>query len=288
VRRLIVNADDFGLTRGVNRAILEAHRDGIVTSTTLMANGAAFAEAAQAATTTQLSVGCHVVLVDGDPTLSAQQLPSLTGADGHFPTKLSTVARKAITGTLNVTEIEAEATAQIRRLQSAGITVSHVDTHKHTHMIPAILRPLLAAARACSVPAIRNPFVPPRTLPSWSFLRTSKLLRRYTAVIALRRFTSTFNRLVREAGLRAPDGCFGIVVTGALDEGFFRQIAAMIPDGTWELVCHPGYVNADLAQVRTRLRKSREIELALLTSPEARATVAECGIELISYLDLTS
>lgn len=286
MRRLIVNADDFGLTRGVNRAIVEAHRKGVVTSATLMANGSAFTEAAQAAATTQLSIGCHLVVVDGDPILPPVKLPSLTGSDGHFPVNLSTIAAKALTGKLNPDEIEAEAVAQIHRLQSAGIAPTHIDTHKHTHMFPAVLRPLLRAARTCGVRAIRNPFVPPHAVPSWSLFRNLRLLRRSAGVIALRRFTPTFNRLVAEAGLLTPDGCFGIVVTGSLDDRFFQHIAAAIPEGTWELVCHPGYIDADLDLVRTRLRQSREKELAVLTSPEARSTLANCDVELISYRDL--
>jgi hopanoid biosynthesis associated protein HpnK len=286
VRRLVINADDFGLTCGVNRAILEAQRNGVVTSATLMANGAAFDDAVRTAATTHLSIGCHVVLVDGSPLLPAGQLPSLIASDGHFPVNLTTIARKALTRKLNAAEIEAEATAQIRRLQSVGITVTHVDTHKHTHMFPAVLRPLLRAAQACGVRAIRNPFVPPGTLPAWTILRSTKLLRRSAGVVALRRFNPTFNRLVHEIGMSTPDGCFGVVVTGSLDQDFFRQIATAIPDGTWELVCHPGYADADLAQVHTRLRQSRETELALLTSPEARSVLEKCGVELISYRDL--
>lgn len=286
MRRLIINADDFGLTRGVNRAIVEAHRNGVVTSATLMANGTAFDDAVRTASTTRLSIGCHVVLVDGSPLLPAGQLPSLIASDGHFPVSLTTIVRQALTEKLNPVEMEAEATAQIRRLQSAGITVTHVDTHKHTHMFPAVLRPLLRAARACGVGAIRNPFVPPGTLPAWTILRSTKLWRRSAGVVALRRFTPAFNRLVQETGMLTPDGCFGVVVTGSLDQDFFRQIAAAIPDGTWELVCHPGYLDGDLEQVRTRLRESRETELALLTSPEARSALEKCGIELISYRDL--
>jgi predicted glycoside hydrolase/deacetylase ChbG (UPF0249 family) len=288
VRRLIVNADDFGLTRGVNRAILETHRNGIVTSTTLMATGAAFEDAVRQATAARLSIGCHVVLVDGTPILHAEQLRSLTRADGRFPDSLSTIVRKALTGNLNADEIEAEATAQIRRLQSAGIAVTHLDTHKHTHTFPAVLRPLLRAARACGVRAIRNPIVPSRILPPWRILRSTQLLRRYVIVAALRRVAPTFDRLVQEAGLATPNGCFGVVVTGSLDSRFFQDIAAAIPDGTWELVCHPGYLDADLEQVRTRLRRSRETERALLASPEARSTLAKQGVELISYRDLVA
>ncbi len=163
MRRLIVNADDFGFTSGVNRAIVEAHTRGIVTSSTLMANGPAFSEAAQMAKTLpRLSVGCHVVLIDGEPVLSAEQLRTLTTRTPatHFRDGLKAFAARAITGRIDANEITAEATAQIRQIQSAGIVVSHFDTHKHTHLFPKILRPLLRAASACGVRALRNPFGP--------------------------------------------------------------------------------------------------------------------------------
>src|SRR6267154_366240 len=146
MRRLIVNADDFGFTSGVNRAIVEAHTRGIVTSATLMANGAAFSEASQLAKTVPgMSVGCHVVLIDGQPVLASNQLSTLTNggsANRIFRNGLKTFAARAVAGRLNPEEIEAEATAQIRKIQATGITVSHLDTHKHTHLFPAVLRPL--------------------------------------------------------------------------------------------------------------------------------------------------
>lgn len=147
MRRLIINADDFGYTSGVNRAIVEAHSRGVVTSSTLMAKGAAFAEAAQLAKTIPgLSVGCHVVLTDGEPVLAAGQASSRTTA-AHFRDGMVAFAARAIAGSMDPNQITAEATAQIRKIQSAGIAVSHIDTHKHTHLFPKILRPLLRAGR---------------------------------------------------------------------------------------------------------------------------------------------
>jgi predicted glycoside hydrolase/deacetylase ChbG (UPF0249 family) len=91
-----------------------------------------------------------------------------------------------------------------------------------------------------------------------------------------------------QAGFATPDGTLGVVVTGALDERLFRNIAAIIPEGTWEFVCHPGYNDADLKSAKTRLRESRETELRLLTLPEVRDLLTNSGIELISYRELSS
>jgi predicted glycoside hydrolase/deacetylase ChbG (UPF0249 family) len=291
LRRLIVNADDFGLTAGVDRAIVEAHTRGIVTSSTLMANGRAFDDAVYLAKTVpRLGIGCHVVLIDGEPVLDAERLPSIMSAHSNglrFRDGLKSFAARALTGRLDPDEIEAEASAQIRKLQGAGIDVSHVDTHKHTHLFPAILRPLLLAARACGVRAIRNPFGPRKPLKSSELLARPTLWTRYAEVRILSGLASKFHDSVNREDFITPDGTLGIIVTGSLDEKLFRGIAAIIPEGTWEFVCHPGYNDDDLKSANTRLRESRETELRILTMHEGRQFLLQQGIELISYRDLT-
>ena len=270
----------------MNRAIIEAHSRGVVTSSTLMANGPAFEEAAQLASTVpKLSVGCHVQLIDGRPVLDARQLPSLT-RDSRFRDSLTAFAGRAIVGRMDADEITAEATAQIRKVQSAGILVSHFDTHKHTHLFPKILRPLLRAAKACGVGAIRNPFGPRLPLRSSDLLARPGLWKRHAELSVLARFAGRFRAAVDGEGFSTPDGTLGIVVTGVLDERLFQAIARSIPNGTWEFVCHPGYNDGDLRAAETRLRASRETELRVLTLPAAREVLREQGIELISYREL--
>ena len=290
MRRLIINADDFGLTAGVNRGVVEAHGHGVVTSTTLMANGSAFAEAVKLTQSApRLGVGCHLVLVDGSPLLTASQIPSLIdsrneGKDGaRFREGLSSFTLLAVLGRLVPAEIEAEATAQLRKLQSSGITISHLDSHKHTHMFPQVLRPLLRAAKACGVAALRNPFAPIRDI---LLAERPSLWKRWIKIRGLHSLAGKFRQAVQEAGMIAPDGTFGIVATGALDERLFRFMIKNLPEGTWEFVCHPGYNDVELQSVRTRLRESREQELRLLTSPATRELLARSGIQLISYRDL--
>jgi hopanoid biosynthesis associated protein HpnK len=287
VRRLIVSADDFGLTHGVNRAIVEAHEHGVVTSATLMANGAACDDAIQRAVCNpRLSVGCHIVLVDGLPVLGGGNTPTLSdkkARDGRFHESLNSFVWRAVSGRIDSGEIEAEATAQIRKLQAAGIAVSHLDTHKHTHIFPQVLRPLLRAARACGVNALRNPFGP---LHLSVHAKRPSLWKQFSKVTVLSGLGKTFRRAVRDAGMLMPDGTVGIVATGALDDGLFESIVNSLPEGTWELVCHPGYNDGELGGIQTRLRESRAIELRLLTSPEARQVLARNGVQLVSYRDL--
>jgi len=255
-----------------------------------MANGRAFEDAARLAKSVpSLAVGCHVVLIDGKPVSPANLLPSIVSSgdgESHFRDGLKSFAARALAGRFNAHEIEIEAGAQIRKLQSAGISVSHVDTHKHTHLFPAVLRPLLRAARECGVRAVRNPFGPRKPMNSRELLLRPKLWTRYAEVRILRPLASKFRDAATREGMIAPDGTLGIVVTGALDERLFRAIAAIIPEGTWEFVCHPGYDDSDLKSAGTRLRESREIELRLLTLPHARQLLLDLGISLISYRNL--
>jgi predicted glycoside hydrolase/deacetylase ChbG (UPF0249 family) len=197
-----------------------------------------------------------------------------------------TFAARALTGRMNAREIESEAKAQIQKIQSVGIAVSHVDTHKHTHIFPQILRPLLRAARDCGVRALRNPFGPRFPLRSSQLLARPNLWTRFAEVRILSRFAGQFRRAVDREGFITPDGTLGIEVTGTLDERLFHAIAQSIPDGTWEFVCHPGYNDADLAAAKTRLRESRELELKVLAMPAAREVLAQAGVQLISYRDL--
>ena len=256
--RLILNADDFGLTAGVNRAIMELHRAGVLTSATLMARAAATDEAIELALATpSLGVGCHVVLVDGEPVIRAQNLPTLVDPrTGRFHPTLGAFLKLLLTGRIRSSEIEAETAAQIALLQSCGLRVTHIDTHKHAHVFPAVLRPVLHAARAAGIRAVRNPFE-----PAWSRRATHGVpwLRRVQMRL-LRLLEPTFRLIVAEEGFTTTDGAIGVLATGTLDSTIINSLLRNMPEGTWELVTHPGYNDSDLAKVRTRLRASREIE----------------------------
>ncbi|HEV2214771.1 MAG TPA: ChbG/HpnK family deacetylase [Terracidiphilus sp.] len=256
--RLIVNADDFGLTLGVNRAIAELHCAGVLTSATLMARASATDDAiALARATPTLGVGCHVVLVDGEPALAARELPTLVDRrTGRFQPTLVAFLKRLFTGRIRTEEIEAEAAAQMRVLGDQGLALTHIDTHKHTHLFPAVLRPVLRAARSNGIEAIRNPFE-----PEWAVRATPRAgLVRSAEVFALRRLEPYFQRLIAREGFLTTDGTIAVAGTGVLDEAMVRSLMNRLPAGTWELVTHPGYNDADLAKVRTRLRASREVE----------------------------
>jgi chitin disaccharide deacetylase len=279
VPRLIVNADDFGLTAGVNQAVMELHRAGALTSATMMATASHFNQAVSVATQSpSLGVGCHIVLVDGTPALPPSAIPSLLDTSSQngtaFRPKLGTFVTDLLCGRISDTEIEAEATAQIRKLQQAGIEVTHLDTHKHTHMFPRVLRPLLRAALACRVKAIRNPFE-----PNWSLNATASAGHvRKMQVRLLRSQSAAFSEEVTGSGLLTTDGAIGVLATGTLDALTIRNLLSSMPDGTWELVCHPGYNDAALQQQNTRLLDSRDVERTALLE-----TIPHANCELIHF-----
>ena len=265
--RLIINADDFGLTSGVNRAIAELHESNALTSATLMATGSAFEDAvAIAHSHPTLGVGCHIVLTDGVPVSPPAAIPSLIGVDGkNFRPALLDFVQALLRGIIQPKHIEREAIAQIQKLQRAGIQVTHVDTHKHTHLFPAVSRPLITALERTGIPAIRNPFE-----PTFARRLDHAGIKRRLQLALLNRLRPAFVQLgqLRAANILTTDGTMGVSATGNLTSATLSQIlSALHPAGTFELVCHPGYNDADLDRIATRLRSHREIEMqALLTA----------------------
>jgi predicted glycoside hydrolase/deacetylase ChbG (UPF0249 family) len=287
MRRLIVNADDFGLTPGVDRAIVACHERGIVSSATLMATGACFDEAvALAATMPRLSVGCHIVLVDGKPLLPPHEVRSLLapGTD-HFYNSIGEVLWAVARGRFRAEEVECEAWAQFAHLQRANIEVSHFDAHKHAHMFPSILKPLLRAASAHGISAVRNPFEAPGVVTFREARGNNTLLIRKVETTLLRALLHRrWLKAVHAAGFATTDGSLGVATTGTLNGASLRTLLKRMPQGTWELVCHPGYNDRDLAAVRTKLRESREVEMNALLGITVRDLSQEYGVDLVPFV----
>jgi hopanoid biosynthesis associated protein HpnK len=269
--RLIINADDFGLTPGINRSIAELHRAGVLTSATLMATGPAFEDAiAIARSLPSLGIGCHIVLTDGVPASPPETIPSLLGPDGKtFRPSLMNFVQALLRGNIREADIEREAEAQIDRLQQAGIAITHVDTHKHTHLFPAVTRPLLRVLERNNITAIRNPFE-----PAFTQRLAHADLKRRLQIHLLNRLRPTFERhpQLQNSRVLTTDGTLGVSATGNLNTSTLDEILKAMPTtGTFELVCHPGYNDRDLDRVTTRLRSHREIEMqALLSAIPAR------------------
>jgi predicted glycoside hydrolase/deacetylase ChbG (UPF0249 family) len=286
--RLILNADDFGLTPGVNRAIGELHSAGVLTSATLMANGAAFEDAVTIARThPTLGIGCHIVLTDGIPVSPPETIPSLIGADRKsFRLSLLDFLQALFRGRIREEDVAREALAQIQKLQRAGIEITHLDTHKHTHLFPTITRPLLNVAESTSIHAIRNPFE-----PNWSLSLDHGSSTRRLAVKLIGRLRPRFEVTLHlhQGRIHTTGGTVAISATGQLDAATLAEVLrALPPNGTYELCCHPGYNDRDLDAVTTRLRAHRDIEREALLSEIPRILNQPNAPQLIHYGSLST
>ena len=258
-RKLVVNADDFGFTRDVNRGIVEAHRDGILTATTLMATGAEFEDAVRLAKENPtLDIGCHLVLV---------------GSPG-FP---ESVAQLALS--LGRIRVYDELAAQVRRIVEAGLKPTHLDTHKHTHLLPPVLEAVARISQEFSIPWVRRPFDFPLQPggADWKRRMVSK---------ALGGVRGRFARVLTKYGCRSTDHFAGFQITGKYGAAELVALIHSLPAGVTEFMCHPGVCTEELRSQRTRLKESREQELRALTSPQVREALREAGVELVSYREL--
>lgn len=289
MRQLIVNADDFGFTEQVSRGILDAHREGIVTSTTLMANGGAFdAAVSMGRRAYDLGIGVHLNLTEGLPVSPAANISTLVNRQGRLHLNPRHLIQGIMTRQVNLVEVEMELWRQITKVLAAGILPTHLDGHKHVHILPGVGDIVIRLAQEFSIPSIRCPREAALRIPasrpsrsSWTAAAKQYLVGRTVSVFARR-----FQEKLAKAGLCFPAHFYGLSQTGFLDALDILQILAGLPGGTSELMCHPGYLDADLAKTGTRLLAERETEVRALTAHEVKRLVADRRIQLISYRQL--
>ena len=290
MKRLIVNADDFGLTAKINQAITAAHKDGLISSATLMANGEAFAGAVDLSRQApQLGIGVHLNLTEGRPVAPPSRISSLLNGQGFFARKPAGLWRAITLGRVSVVHIETELCAQIEKVRGAGISPTHLDSHRHVHAVPVLGRMTLRLARQYGIPAIRS------VAEGWSAVgylmgrfpgAKATVLRQRLNSIALAALSHGWRSQVGREGMACVEHFYGITPTGFLDDAVLREILRHLPDGTSELMCHPGFVDQALRQTPTRLLEQREIEFQALSQPGIKLLANDLGIELINYEDL--
>jgi chitin disaccharide deacetylase len=291
MKRLIVNADDFGFTRGVNAGTLRAFERGILTSATLMANGDAFDEAAaMARANPRLGVGVHLVAVGGPPVARPSEIPSLVDADGLLPRTLTDLIKLLARGRVRVEHVEREFAAQVERVRGAGVMPTHLDSHKHSHTQPLVMTALARVAAAFDIRAVRNPFESwraPVITGAAARARRGVYLKQAVMCAAVAPRARAFHRTVREHGLHAPDFFCGVRLTGLLDAEAVRRVIGGLRDGTTELMCHPALYDDELERAATRLKRERQRELEALTDEGVRHSVNAQGVRLINYQELS-
>ena len=286
MRNLIVNADDLGWTAGVNRGIAEAHRNGIVTSTSLLANARAFEDGVKMASELpRLGVGVHLNLSDGKPTAPAEQVKTLLTEDGEFAGGPESLLLRLTTKSLNTKEVEKEWDAQIEKVRGAGIRPTHLDKHKHVQILPGLFGIALRLAKRHGIETMRisHEASPLRTALSDGNESNSITLKQGVQARGLKLLTRNARQMAERAGLTTADYFCGIAQTGVLTKAGVQKLLSSLQDGTTELMCHPGYVDEDLRKSSTRLQESRQTELEILTDKTIRKSVAELGIRLINY-----
>lgn len=273
-RKLIVNADDFGLTPGVNAAISECAQNGLLRSATLMANGPAFEDALGVVGHLEnFGVGIHFVLTGLRPLNGSGSIPALTGDDGLLPSGPSELLKTILLRRDAIRELKRELLTQAERVFDSGVTPTHFDTHKHIHMIPSVLSALLEIAERYRVRRIRNPFEGPGAL---GFLfdvekgKKVKFLKQYCKALTVRSAYPLFRSCLRRAGMMCPEHFHGVSSTGFLNEKMMIRLSRTLKPGIHELMTHPGYLDAELERQKTRLLSSREKERQILVSQNVK------------------
>jgi chitin disaccharide deacetylase len=287
VKNLIVNADDLGWTEGVNRGIAEAHRNGIVTSASLLANGAAFASAVELARAAPgLGVGVHLNLSDGPPVAGRAAVPCLVNDAGEMEGGPERLLVRITARSLAVKEVEKEWDAQIRRVREAGIAPTHLDGHKHVHMLPGLFPIALRLAKRHGIGAIRISHEASKlreALSAGGASRAGAVLKQGVQARGLKMLARDARECAERAGISTADYFCGIAQTGELTKEGVARLLRSLPEGTTELMCHPGYADEALQATATRLQGSREKELEIFSDVEIRKIVASEGIRLIDY-----
>jgi hopanoid biosynthesis associated protein HpnK len=287
MKELILNADDFGLTRGVNDGIIRAYSDGVLTSTTLMAKGPAFDHAVECARANpKLGVGCHLVLVGGAPVAPPREIPSLVDTNGRLPSSLTAFAARVSFGAIHAKDIERELRAQIGKIRGAGIEPTHLDTHKHTHAHPRVMEVLAQVAQDLGITRVRKPAE--YLSDSWRVMsgEFGASPAQFAAVAAVRLLSANFSSISKKYGLRSPDTFLGVAATGRLGPEALCHLIDSVGEGRTEIMLHPGVCDEDLARTRSRLQRQRELELEGLLAPQVRRAIDHHHIRLVTYREL--
>ena len=275
-RLLIVNADDYGLTEGISRGILHAHREGIVTSTSVIALGPAYPKVASwLADEGDLGVGVHLAAVGEDPPLlSAREIPSLVGKRGHLCETYGGFVGRALLGRIDPDELRLEFTAQLECVKELGLPITHLDAHQHLQLWPAVCSVVLDLATRFGVPAVRVPRFRAHNPVAWG-----------VTVLGAR-----LARQAKRAGLRFPTDAVGIECAGHLDEQLLPRVLARLAAHDHpadELTVQPGE-GEDIDRSRYSWGYQWENELAALVGPAAHRAVEAAGFRLGTYADLSA
>jgi hopanoid biosynthesis associated protein HpnK len=277
-RRIIINADDFGLCEGVNKAVVQAHTNGILTSATIMTNMPAAEEAAEIAKQTPtLGVGVHLNLTEGKPISKEPAVKPLLDGQGQFAVPFSKLPMLSIKSGKARQAIRTELAAQIQWVIERGIKPTHLDSHKHIHSFPVIYSIVCKLAKQFGITAIRWPYEP-KELCRMPWPISSDETRKNANIV---RIMAKINRIQKSSFFKT-DAFFGIAHTGKIDVNFLRIVALYGSVPLAEVMTHPGFVEG-LDPNKTRLVQQRKVELDALCNEKVKQYFTDAGIKLVHY-----
>ncbi len=274
-RRVILSADDFGLSLGVNEAVEHAHRDGLLSTASLMVAGPAAADAVRRAQALpELRVGLHLVVIEG-PAADPASAPDLVDGAGQFPSSqlrlgISYFARPAVRR-----QLAYEIRAQYRAFAATGLRLDHANAHKHMHLHPTVGRLMIEAGRDFGLPALRVPAEPPAVMAALG-------VPQGPGARALYAWTRLLRRQARRAGLLTNDHAFGVAWSGHMTAARLVALAPHLPPGLSEIYFHPA-AHRDGLLTRLMPGYEHEAELAALCDPAVRRALADTGAVLADY-----
>jgi hopanoid biosynthesis associated protein HpnK len=280
LNRLIITADDFGLSEPVNAAIEEAHRRGILSAASLMVGAPAASDAvARARALPNLRVGLHVVLVDGDPVSAAAEIPGLVGSGGRLRNDLARYGAEIALRPALRRQLAKEITAQFEAYRATGLALDHVDGHRHFQLHPAVAASIVRIGRRYGMTALRVPVEPWRTIAAIE----PDTRRRAGRIVAP--WAALLRSSIRAAGLKTTDAVFGLAWSGAMNKMRVAALLDRLPPGAVEIYLHPATQN-DFLGAAPGYRYAEEF--AALCDPDCVAAVRRSGYRLGGYADLAA
>lgn len=284
MKKLIINADDFGLYEGINQGIIRGHQSGCITSTSIMPNGKAFEDAITLSRANpHLGIGVHLTLVGEKPLNDPAKVASLVDKDGLLPSSYIQFLLRFILGQVRLEEVRRELLAQVRKVAAAGIPITHLDSHQHLHVVPGIVDIVVDIAKEFNIKAIRIPGEPYLFLGNYPFTPV-----RVVARAGLTFLSRLAKAKVKQSGLAAPDHFFGMLAGGNMREEYLVHILDNLPEGVSEIMMHPGSPGSDAAALNQSYGWNLhwQAELDAVTSGRVCGLIREKNVRLVSFKEL--
>jgi hopanoid biosynthesis associated protein HpnK len=281
MKQIIINADDFGIHEVVNRGIIDGHRRGCISSTTIMAGANAFDQAISlAADNPRLGVGVHLTLIGEQPVASPGTVASLVDKDGRLPLVYPHFLRLLLAGRIRMADVRRELEAQVDKVAATGIAVTHLDSHQHMHVVPGIIEIVIDIAKRFQIKAIRIP-----AEPIWFFGGFPSSAGRFVGRGGLSTLAGIARRRIKKAGLKTTDHFYGMLAGGSMTEPYLLNVISHLPHGTSEIMIHPGADDSVMTNAYG-WQYNWQAELAAVTSAQLASQLVQERIKLISFGDL--